>query len=50
MLELRRVGLEWKEIAGILKMTDTAARTEFSRELKRAKLKSSRRCSGSGIQ
>jgi DNA-directed RNA polymerase specialized sigma24 family protein len=39
MLELRRVGFEWKEIARILEMTDTAARAEFSRELKRAKLK-----------
>jgi len=38
MLELRRVGFEWKEIAGILKMTDCAARAEFSRELKRAKV------------
>jgi DNA-directed RNA polymerase specialized sigma24 family protein len=39
MLELRRVGFEWKEIAEIFKMTDCAARAEFSRELKRAKLK-----------
>jgi len=39
MFDLRTVGFEWQEIAEILKMTDCAARAEFSRELKRAKLK-----------
>jgi hypothetical protein len=48
MLEFRRVGFEWKEIAEILKMTDTAARAEFSRELKRARLQVRNKCPGSG--
>ena len=39
MLELRSVGFDWKEIGKIFKMTDCAARAEFSRELKRAKQK-----------
>lgn len=39
MLELRKVGFEWKEIAAVLKTTDCAARAEFSRELKKARLK-----------
>jgi hypothetical protein len=39
MLELRRAGFGWKEIGEILKTTDCAARAEFSRELKRARLK-----------
>jgi DNA-directed RNA polymerase specialized sigma24 family protein len=54
MLELRSVGFEWKEIGEIFKMTDTAARAEFSRELKRAKqkmqpAKSSPKCPDSRI-
>jgi DNA-directed RNA polymerase specialized sigma24 family protein len=39
MYELRHAGFEWREIAQTLKTTDTAARAEFSRELKRARLK-----------
>ena len=39
MYELRDAGFEWKEIAAILHMTDAAARAEFSRELKRARIK-----------
>jgi hypothetical protein len=39
MYELRHAGFEWREIAQILKTTDAAARAEFSRELRRAKLK-----------
>jgi hypothetical protein len=39
MYELRHEGYEWRAIAQILKTTDAAARAEFSRELKRAKLK-----------
>jgi hypothetical protein len=39
MLELRTVGFDWNEIAEVLKTTDGAARLEYSRELKRAKLK-----------
>jgi DNA-directed RNA polymerase specialized sigma24 family protein len=39
MYELRHEGYEWREIAQILKTTDVAARAEFSRELRRAKLK-----------
>ncbi len=39
MLELRSVGFDWKEIGEIFKMTDCAARAEFSREVKRAKQK-----------
>ena len=38
MLELRRVGFQWKEIAVVFKTTDAAIRAEFSRELKRAKV------------
>jgi hypothetical protein len=37
MLELRKVGFEWKEIAAVLKTTDCAARAEFSREVKKAR-------------
>ena len=36
MLGLRSAGFEWKEIGQILNTTDTAARAEFSREVKRA--------------
>jgi DNA-directed RNA polymerase specialized sigma24 family protein len=39
MLDLRRVGFEWKEIGQLLNMSDCAARAEFSRELKKAKMK-----------
>lgn len=39
MLELRSVGFDWKEIGEMFKMTDCAARAEFSREVKRAKQK-----------
>ena len=40
MLGLRAKGFDWKEIAGVLHMTDTAARTAFWREVRRAQLKS----------
>jgi len=39
MLGLRFRGFDWKEIAGVLHMTDTAARTAFWREVRRARLK-----------
>ncbi len=39
MFDLRRVGLEWKEIAEFFNTTDCAVRTEFSREVKKAKIK-----------
>jgi hypothetical protein len=39
MYELRHAGFEWREIAQILKTTNAAARAEFSRDLRRAKLK-----------
>jgi hypothetical protein len=39
MLELRKVGFDWKEVAAVLKMTDCAARAEFSREVKKARTK-----------
>src|SRR4051794_31612109 len=39
MYELRHAGFEWREIAQKLNLTDAAARAEFSRELKRARLK-----------
>jgi DNA-directed RNA polymerase specialized sigma24 family protein len=39
MYALRNAGYEWREIAEILSTTDAAARAEFSRELKRARLK-----------
>lgn len=39
MLDLRRSGFDWKEIADVLQMTDIAARAAFWREVKRAKLK-----------
>ena len=39
MLGLRSRGFDWKEIAGVLQMTDTAARTAFWREVRRARLK-----------
>jgi DNA-directed RNA polymerase specialized sigma24 family protein len=41
MLDLRRVGFEWKEIAEFFKTTDCAARAEFSREVKKAKARNS---------
>jgi DNA-directed RNA polymerase specialized sigma24 family protein len=43
MLQLRSVGLNWKEIGAIFKMTDCAARAEFSREVKRAKAKAGKK-------
>lgn len=39
MLDLRRSGFDWKEIADVLQMTDIAARAAFWREVKRAKLR-----------
>jgi DNA-directed RNA polymerase specialized sigma24 family protein len=39
MYELRDAGHDWKEIATIFNTTEGAARTEFSRELKRLKTK-----------
>ncbi|MFL6387095.1 MAG: hypothetical protein ACJ71U_06365 [Terriglobales bacterium] len=39
MYTLRQAGFEWREVAQKLNITDAAARAEFSRELKRAKLK-----------
>ncbi len=39
MYGLRHAGFEWREIAQMLNTTDAAARAEFSRELKRARLK-----------
>ena len=39
MLDLRRSGFDWKEIADVLQMTDVAARAAFWREVKRVKLK-----------
>lgn len=39
MLDLRRSGFDWKEIADVLQMTDIAARAAFWREVKRARLK-----------
>jgi DNA-directed RNA polymerase specialized sigma24 family protein len=39
MLGLRMRGFDWKEIAAVLHMTDTAARTAFWREARRARLK-----------
>ena len=39
MLDLRRSGFDWKEIADVLQMTDIAARAAFWREVKRAKSK-----------
>jgi DNA-directed RNA polymerase specialized sigma24 family protein len=44
MYELRQAGFEWREIAQRLSITDAAARTEFSRELKRARLKVTKKC------
>jgi hypothetical protein len=39
MVGLRMRGFDWKEIAAVLHMTDTAARTAFWREVRRARLK-----------
>jgi DNA-directed RNA polymerase specialized sigma24 family protein len=39
MYKLRHAGFEWREIAQKLSTTDAAARAEFSRELKRARMK-----------
>lgn len=46
MYELRHAGFEWREIAAKLHSTDAAARAEFSRELKRARLKLTKKCPG----
>lgn len=42
MLGLRRRGFDWKEIAYALHMSETAARTAFWREIRRAASKGSR--------
>ena len=42
MLGLRRRGFDWKEIANALHMSETAARTAFWREIRRATSKGSR--------
>jgi DNA-directed RNA polymerase specialized sigma24 family protein len=42
MLGLRRRGFDWKEIAEALHMSETAARTAFWREIRRATSKGSR--------
>jgi hypothetical protein len=39
MYELRKAGFGWKEVAHMLNTTAGAARAEYSRELKRARLK-----------
>ena len=39
ILGLRFRGFDWKEIAAVLQMTDTSARTAFWREVRRARLK-----------
>jgi hypothetical protein len=39
MYQLRHAGFEWREVAQKLNTTDAAARAEFSRELKRARMK-----------
>jgi DNA-directed RNA polymerase specialized sigma24 family protein len=44
MYELRHAGFEWREIAQKLSTTDAAARAEFSRELKRGRLKLTKKC------
>jgi hypothetical protein len=44
MYALRHAGFEWREIAQMLKTSDVAARAEFSRELKRARLKAKNKC------
>lgn len=47
MYEWRKCGFEWKEIAQMLGTSDSAARAEFSRELRKARLKvHNRRSSG----
>ena len=35
-----RRGFDWKEVAGVLRMTSTAARITFWREIKRSRSKS----------
>jgi hypothetical protein len=39
MYELRHAGFEWREIAQKLNTTDAGARAEFSRDLRRARIK-----------
>jgi hypothetical protein len=43
MLGLRSRGFDWKEIAGVLHMTQTAARAVFWREVKRARFRTAGR-------
>jgi DNA-directed RNA polymerase specialized sigma24 family protein len=49
MLGLRRRGFEWKEIADALHMSETAARTAFWREIRRATSKNLDRDSGKNL-
>lgn len=49
MLDLRAKGFDWKEIAEALQMTDTAARTAFWREVKRARSKNLGRSPREGV-
>ena len=42
MLELRIAGFGWKEIARMLDMTDSAAQAEFSRAIRKVRLKNNR--------
>jgi hypothetical protein len=44
MYKLRQAGFEWKEIAATLNTTNAAARAEFSRELKRVRIKMKNKC------
>jgi len=39
MFEFRKRGYDWEEVAAILNTSDGAARAEYSRELKRLKMK-----------
>ena len=49
MLGLRRRGFDWKEIADALHMSETAARTAFWREIRRAASKNSGAISGKNV-
>jgi DNA-directed RNA polymerase specialized sigma24 family protein len=49
MLGLRRRGFDWKEIADALHMSETAARTAFWREIRRAASKNSGGTSGKNV-
>jgi hypothetical protein len=44
LYELRHVGFEWREIAQKLNTTDAAVHAEFSCELKRPRLKLTKKC------